>query len=152
MCDKIIACKRKTTFCIFSSILYVLLDAVSDIFSFFITKLSALYIVRHNLTHGSKIRSLVFHIYYCCKPVCMRRYRLIIMSSNFYFNRLPRLWNSLPPIDLTLSSSTIKSKIIKYFWHHFNSHFRSDNPCSFHFFCPCAKFKLTCVNFCIRNS
>ena len=72
------------------------------------------------------------------------------MSSNFYFNRLPRLWNSLPPIDLTLSSSTIKSKITKFFWYHFNEHFRSDNPCTFHFFCPCAKCKLTCVNFCIR--
>ena len=72
------------------------------------------------------------------------------MLSNFHFNRLPRLWNSLPPIDLTLSSSTIKSKIIQFFWSHFHEHFQSDNPCTFHFFCPCAKCKLTCVNFCIR--
>ena len=44
---------------------------------------------------------------------------LIIMSSNFYFNRLSRLWNSLPP-----SSSTIK---FKFFWSHFLMHFLSDN-------------------------
>ena len=25
--------------------------------------------------------------------------------------------------------------------------FKSDNPCTFHFFCPCAKCKLTCTNF-----
>ena len=31
---------------------------------------------------------------------------------NLYFNRLPRLWNSLPPIDLTKSLSSIISLII----------------------------------------
>ena len=30
-------------------------------------------------------------------------------SRHFYFNRLSRLWNSLPPIDLDISLSTIKS-------------------------------------------
>ena len=30
---------------------------------------------------------------------------------NFYFNRLPRLWNSLPPIDLIKSLSSIKTTI-----------------------------------------
>ena len=51
-----------------------------------------------------------------------------------------------PPIDPT--SSSIKSQFI---WSRFLLHFQSDNPCSFHFLCPCAKCKLTCTNFCIRS-
>ena len=29
--------------------------------------------------------------------------------KNFYFNRLPRIWNSLPPIDLSLPTTIIKT-------------------------------------------
>ena len=32
--------------------------------------------------------------------------------SWYYFNRLPRLWNSLPPIDLELSLESIKGRVI----------------------------------------
>ena len=32
-------------------------------------------------------------------------------SKHFYFNRLPRLWNSLPPIDLNQSHDTIMNSI-----------------------------------------
>ena len=46
-------------------------------------------------------------------------------SRHFHFNRLPRLWNSLPPIDLDISLSTIKSTLIDYLWIHFNIHFNS---------------------------
>ena len=64
-------------------------------------------------------------------------------SSNttrfFYFNRLPLLWNSLPPLDLDLSYSSLKSKIRKHLWNHFLNHFDDQNPCSFHFVCPCSK-------------
>ena len=31
------------------------------------------------------------------------------LSRHFYFNRVCRLWNALPPIDLNLSSNTIKA-------------------------------------------
>ena len=58
-------------------------------------------------------------------------------TRNFYFNRLPRLWNSLPPIDM--SQSTIKWKFYKHFWNHFTTNFDPDNVCSFHYLCPCAK-------------
>ena len=58
-------------------------------------------------------------------------------SRNFYFTRLPRLWNRLPPVDLDQSLLTIKSTIYNYLWHHFNEHFISTNPCTFHFCCPC---------------
>ena len=56
---------------------------------------------------------------------------------NFYFTRLPRLWNCLPPIDLNQPLSSIKSTIYNYLWQHFKEHFDSMNPCTFHFCCPC---------------
>ena len=37
------------------------------------------------------------------------------ISHNSYFCRLPRLWNSLPPIDLTLPIPTIKHKLFIFF-------------------------------------
>ena len=56
---------------------------------------------------------------------------------NFYFNRLLRLWNSLPSIDLTKSLSSIKTTIYNYLWNHFKQNFPSTNPCIFHFCCRC---------------
>ena len=56
---------------------------------------------------------------------------------NFYSNRLPRIWNSLPPIDLTKSLSSIKTTIYNYLWNHFKQNFLSTNPCTFHFCCRC---------------
>ena len=41
------------------------------------------------------------------------------LERSFYFNRIPRLWNSLPPLSLHLSLSTIKSKLQRYFWDQF---------------------------------
>ena len=42
-------------------------------------------------------------------------------SSHFYFNRIPRLWNSLPHsvIDLDQSLYTIRQSIKKFMWSHF---------------------------------
>ena len=37
------------------------------------------------------------------------------ISHNSYFCRLPRLWNSLPPIDLTLPIPTIKHKLFIFY-------------------------------------
>ena len=36
-------------------------------------------------------------------------------SSNFYFNRLPRLWNSLPSIDDSFSTSVAISRLKAFF-------------------------------------
>ena len=60
-------------------------------------------------------------------------------SRHFYFNRLPRLWNSLPPVNPKLSFHTIRKKVLKVFWSRFSSHFVNSDPCSFHYCCPCAK-------------
>ena len=60
-----------------------------------------------------------------------------VHARHFYFNRLPRLWNVLPPIDISLSLKTITSQLKSIFWSHFISHFDSDAPCTFHYLCPC---------------
>ena len=64
-------------------------------------------------------------------------------GSHFYFIRFPRLWNSLPPLDLTLSANTLKNTIINFFWSNFSDNFDSSNPCSYHFLCPCSKCSST---------
>jgi len=58
-------------------------------------------------------------------------------TRNFYFNRLPRLWNKLPSIDLNLSLPTIKSIIYDYLLQHFRNNFLPDSPCTYHFCCRC---------------
>ena len=60
-------------------------------------------------------------------------------QRHFYFNRIPRLWNSLPPIDLDLSSQTIRTKIKTFLWEQFLNKFVSNCPCTFHFKCPCSR-------------
>jgi len=59
-------------------------------------------------------------------------------TRNFYFNRISRLWNKLPTIDLSQSLPTIKAKIYCYLSQHFNRHFTADNPCTYHFCCRCS--------------
>ena len=61
---------------------------------------------------------------------------------NSYFYRIPRLWNSLPLIDLSQTLLTIKFKLKNYFWNHFVNNFDSNNLCTFYFRCPCSK----CLN------
>ena len=63
-------------------------------------------------------------------------------SQYSYFNRVPRLWNSLPPLELSLSFNTIKLHLKQLFWKHFIVHFNPTNLFSFHILCQC----LNCVN------
>ena len=58
-------------------------------------------------------------------------------QSNFYFNRIPRLWNSIPPIDISLSLPAIKSNLRAHFWDSFLLKFCPYNPCTYHYLCPC---------------
>ena len=53
-------------------------------------------------------------------------------SRHFYFNRIARLWNALPTIDISLSLPTIKIRLKHFFWSHFQNHFDPDDSCSFH--------------------
>lgn len=59
-----------------------------------------------------------------------------LSHHNSYYNRLPRLWNCLPPLDLNSSITTIKKDLKAIFWSHFVSIFDPDNPCTFHLLCP----------------
>ena len=60
-------------------------------------------------------------------------------SKHFYFNRLPRLWNALPPIDPSLPVAHNKVVVKNIMWSHFMLNFNPDIPCSYHFLCPCSK-------------
>ena len=71
---------------------------------------------------------------------------------HFYFNRLPRLWNSVPYIDVDQSIAVIKMKLKNFFWCHFIKNFNPDNACSFHYVCPCAKCSLLHVSYHFNTS
>ena len=58
-------------------------------------------------------------------------------ARHFFFNRIVRLWNSLPTINLNLTTNTIKSILYNHFWSHFHQHFNSNNVHTFHYLCPC---------------
>lgn len=71
------------------------------------------------------------------------RYSRSTTTRHFYFNRVVRLWNVLPPFDLSLSYTSIKKLILKHFWDHFLLNFNPDSTCSFHFMCPCSSCSQT---------
>ncbi len=64
------------------------------------------------------------------------------LTRNYYFSRIPRLWNKLPSIDLSQSLPSIKTEIYDFFWSHFVDNFISSNLCTYHFLCPCSKCSL----------
>ena len=67
-----------------------------------------------------------------------------------YFNRVVKLWNALPEMDLELSILSWKKSPKKIFWCHFVSNFNPDSPCTWHYLCPCSTcFSLPSpINFC----
>ena len=69
-------------------------------------------------------------------------FKRISHTLHFYFNRGVRLWNCLPPLDLSLSFSNLKYSIKQMFWTHFTKHFNANITCTFHIDCPCSN----CVN------
>ena len=85
---------------------------------------------------------------------CKLRHSICRYTSdrNFYFNRIPRLWNSLPSIDISLSISTIKTKLRHYFWDKFMTSFDCNITCSFHYLCPCTQCSKLPVNMHFNHS
>ena len=61
------------------------------------------------------------------------------LSRHFYFSRICRLWNALPPIDLTLSTDNIRRAVKRFLWSNFIDKFDCDILCTFHFVCQCTK-------------
>jgi len=63
------------------------------------------------------------------------------LSTNhhhFYFNRIARLWNNMPVIDISLPSHVIKRNLTIYLWNS-TTNFNSDHSCTctYHYLCPC---------------
>ena len=58
-------------------------------------------------------------------------------NNHFYFNRVTRLWNALPVIDLERSVSSFKFQLKAFLWDPFSAHFNPNQPCTWHFLCPC---------------
>ena len=65
-----------------------------------------------------------------------------LATHHFFINRVPRLWNVLPIIDMSLPTSTLISRLKTYFWQYFEKNFDSTNHCysTFHLLCPCSTY------------
>ena len=44
-------------------------------------------------------------------------------TRHYYFNRVIRIWNTLPPLDLELSLTTLKKQIHSTFWDYFTTNY-----------------------------
>ncbi len=72
------------------------------------------------------------------------RHCLLNCARNLYFNRVVKLWNSLPiVVDLALSISSIKDIIFDLLWSKFLSCFDLNHFCSIHYLCVCAECSST---------
>ena len=73
----------------------------------------------------------------------LKRVQLTIPRLNstkfFYFNRVVKIWNALPPLDLTLPYATIKKQILSIFWQYFLHTYDVDTPCTWCLVCFCSK-------------
>ena len=66
-------------------------------------------------------------------------FRRTVSTKHFYFNRIVKLWNFVPPIDTSLTFHSIKSNVFKFFWSYFLANFDPEKVCSYHVLCPCSK-------------
>ena len=73
----------------------------------------------------------------------------IDLAKQFYFNRLPRLWNFLPPINLSNNYVTIVGYLKRILWDRFISTFDQFNTCTCHYCCPCAKCQVLTKHLCL---
>ena len=58
-------------------------------------------------------------------------------TRHFYFNRIVRIWNSLPPLNLDLSYQSLKHSILDLYWDYFVDHYDINIPCSWSKACLC---------------
>ena len=59
-------------------------------------------------------------------------------ARNTFFHRFPRLWNSLPPINLSSSITSLKRSIKSVFINKFHDVFNPDDSHTLHTVCPCS--------------
>ena len=62
---------------------------------------------------------------------------------HFYFRRVAKLWNAMPPIELQQSFSTIKRQLYEHFWNTFLESFDPTIICTYHLACPCKQLVLS---------
>lgn len=58
-------------------------------------------------------------------------------TRHYYFNRLIRIWNSLPILDIDSPMSSLKRRVYDIYWDHFTSHFITEQHCTWFRVCPC---------------
>ena len=58
-------------------------------------------------------------------------------ARHTFFHRFPRLWNSLPPVNLSLSVAHYKKVIVQYFTDKLINDFNPANAHTLHTVCPC---------------
>ena len=65
-------------------------------------------------------------------------------TRHYYFNRVVRLWNAMPSLDLEMSYRRIERLLFNFFWDYFNTNFDPDNLCTYHVIClaPIVLFNL----------
>ena len=59
------------------------------------------------------------------------------VGRHVYFNRIQRLWNALPLINLDHSLHTIKKSLTQFLYAHFLANFNPNSSCTYHYLCPC---------------
>jgi len=63
------------------------------------------------------------------------------LHNEFLFQKITKTLElfKLPTVDLSPPIDVIRSKVRNkiILWHHFVIYFDSDNPCTYHYFCPC---------------
>ena len=59
-------------------------------------------------------------------------------TKNYYFNRIVPIWNSLPPLDLSLSYTSLRKMVYAFYWEYFVTNYILDVPCSWSRVCRCS--------------
>ncbi len=59
-------------------------------------------------------------------------------TRHYYFNRVVRLWNAMPSLDLEMPYRRIKRLLFNFFWDYFNTNFDPVNLCTYHVIFPCS--------------
>lgn len=135
---------------------YILSDFISDYKTRLITlkllplmyylELSDMTFCLNNLKSPSINLSILDYVSFSVNPTRSGGSNKMVHSRSMrntvqhqFFNRLPRLWNAFPPIDRDLSVACNKQKLKNFLMDHFLINFDPQNPCSYHFMCPCSK-------------
>lgn len=59
------------------------------------------------------------------------------ITRHFYFNRLPRLWNSLPHVELNKSLKALRNDLYILYWNYSLTKYDPHLPCTWYRVCPC---------------